>query len=185
MTEQNRKPLMEESAVRRALSRMAREVTEKAGGTQSLVLMGIHRRGDEIAGLLRDEIQKAEGSTPALGSLDITLYRDDLGSIGPRPVVGESHLPPEGIDGKVIVIVDDVLYTGRSARAALNELMDWGRPARFYLCVLLDRGGRELPIQPDVVGKTVEAKPGQRVDVYVKELDGRDEVIMDEAAATA
>ena len=170
---QTRKPLMDESAVRRALSRMASEITERAGGIDQLVLMGIHRRGDEIAGLLRDEIAKSEGRAPALGSLDITLYRDDLGSIGPRPVVGETSLPPDGIDGKVVVIVDDVLYTGRTARAALNELMDWGRPARIYLCVLLDRGGRELPIQPDIVGRTVEVIGNRRVEVLMPTQDGK------------
>lgn len=168
-----RTPLMDESAVRRALSRMAREITELNGGTERLVLMGIHRRGDEIAALLREEIQKAEGALPALGSLDITLYRDDLGSLGPRPVVGESALPAVGIDGKVVVIVDDVLFTGRTARAALNELMDWGRPARIYLCVLVDRGGRELPIQADIVGRQVEVIGNRRVEVLVPALDGR------------
>ena len=168
-----RTSLMQESAVRRALSRMAREITERNGGAEGLVLMGIHRRGDEIAALLRDEIHKAEGTQPALGSLDITLYRDDLGVIGPRPVVGESTLPPEGIDGRVIVIVDDVLFTGRTARAALNELMDWGRPSRAYLCVLVDRGGRELPIQPDIVGRSVELIGNRRVEVLVPALDGR------------
>ncbi len=170
---QTHTPLMDESAVRRALSRMAREVTERTGGTDRLVLMGIHRRGDEIAALLREEIHKAEGTAPALGSLDITLYRDDLGTLGPRPVVGESVLPPEGIDGKIIVIVDDVLFTGRTARAALNELMDWGRPSLIYLCVLVDRGGRELPIQPDIVGRKVEVIGNRRVEVLVPALDGR------------
>ena len=168
-----RTPLMDESAVRRALSRMAREIVEKTGGLERLVLMGIHRRGDEIAALLRDEIEKGEGAPPPTGSLDITLYRDDLGAIGPRPVVGESSLPPEGIDGKVVVIVDDVLNSGRTARAAIDELMDWGRPSRILLCVLADRGGRELPIQPDIVGKKVEVSPKKKVDVLVPALDGR------------
>lgn len=167
-----RTPLMDEKAVRRALSRMAREITERTGGTEGLVLMGIHRRGDEISALLRDEIHKAEGVRPALGSVDITLYRDDLGVIGPRPVVGESTLPPDGIDGRTVVIVDDVLYTGRTARAALNELMDWGRPSRVYLCVLVDRGGRELPIQPDIVGRKIEVIGNRRIEVLVPELDG-------------
>ncbi len=169
---QTRTPIMDEKAVRRALSRMAREITERTGGPEGLVLMGIHRRGDEIAALLRDEIQKAEGIEPALGSVDITLYRDDLGTIGPRPVVGESTLPPDGIDGRIVVIVDDVLYTGRTARAALNELMDWGRPSRVYLCVLVDRGGRELPIQPDIVGRKIEVIGNRRIEVLVPELDG-------------
>ena len=170
---QTRNPLMDESAVRRALSRMAREVTERTGGTEQLVLMGIHRRGDEIAALLHDEIEKAEGKPVSLGSLDITLYRDDLGTVGPRPVIGESTLPPEGIDGRVVVIVDDVLYTGRTARAALNELMDWGRPSKVYLCVLIDRGGRELPIQPDIVGRKVEVIGNRKIEVLVPALDGR------------
>lgn len=172
---QTRTPLMDERAVRRALSRMASEIVERAAGTERLVLMGIHRRGDEIAALLGEEIRKAEGTPPPIGSLDITLYRDDLAVIGPRPVVGESRLPAGGIDGRVVVIVDDVLYTGRTIRAALDELMDWGRPTRIYLCVLVDRGSaaRELPIQPDSVGRSVELSHGKRVDVLVPELDGQ------------
>ena len=93
--------------------------------------------------------------------------------LGPRPLLGESTIPPEGIDGRVVVIVDDVLYTGRTSRAALNELMDWGRPARVYLCVLIDRGGRELPIQADIVGRSVEVIGKRRIEVLVPALDGR------------
>ena len=164
---------MDEAAVRRALARMAREIVEKNDGTGNMVLMGIHRRGDEIAGLLQEEIESAEGVKVPVGTLDITLYRDDLAAIGPRPVVGESELPADGIDDRAVVIVDDVLYTGRTARAALNELMDWGRPSRIWLCVLADRGGREIPVQPDVVGRRVEVGRGQRVEVLVPGLDGR------------
>ena len=164
---------MDEAAVRRALARMAREIVEKNEGTGNMVLMGIHRRGDEIAGLLQEEIEAAEGVKVPVGTLDITLYRDDLAAIGPRPVVGESELPADGIDDRAVVIVDDVLYTGRTARAALNELMDWGRPSRIWLCVLADRGGREIPVQPDVVGRRVEVGRGQRVEVLVPGLDGR------------
>ncbi len=117
-------------------------------------------------------IKASDGVTVPRGALDITLYRDDLQTVGPRPVVGPTDVPGE-IDGKNVVIVDDVLYTGRTIRAALDELADFGRPARIALAVLIDRGGRELPIQPDIVGKKVDARPGERVDVLVEELDGR------------
>ena len=164
---------MKEAAIQRAIARMAREIVEKNDGTDSLVLMGIHRRGVQIAESIRWEIGRAEGVEAELGSIDITLYRDDLMTIGPRPVIGESELPSGGIDEKAVVIVDDVLYTGRTTRAALDELMDWGRPARIYLCVLVDRGGRELPVQPDIVGKRVQILKHQQVRVVVPEIDGR------------
>ncbi len=167
-----RTPVMDAKAVERAIARMAREVIEMNAGGARLMLMGIHRRGVQLAHLLQAEIERAEGLSVPLGTLDITLYRDDLMVIGPRPVIGESELPPDGIDDQVVVIVDDVLFTGRTARAALNELMDWGRPARIYLCVLVDRGGRELPIRPDIVGKSIEVMPNQTVEVLVPELDG-------------
>jgi pyrimidine operon attenuation protein/uracil phosphoribosyltransferase len=173
MTPHERLALMDDAAVRRALARMAREIVERNAGVEGLVLMGIRRRGDHLAALLRDEIRSAEGVDVPVGVLDITLYRDDLAAVGPRPVVGETELPPEGLDGRTIVLVDDVLYTGRTVRAALDEIMDWGRPARILLCVLADRGGREIPVQPDVVGRVVEVAGGQRVDVLVPELDGR------------
>lgn len=172
MRESQRVCLMDREAVERALARMARELVEKNGGPQNLVLMGIHRRGVQLAALLQAEIEKAEGVPIPGGSLDITFYRDDLMTIGPRPVVGESELPPDGIDETSVVIVDDVLHTGRTARAAMNELMDWGRPSRILLCVLVDRGGREVPIQPDVVGKVQEDLPDAHVEVLVPELDG-------------
>lgn len=164
---------MDDAAVRRALARMGREIVERTGGVDGLVLMGIRRRGDRLAALLRDEIERAEGRSPPTGALDITLYRDDLAVVGPRPVIGETDLPPEGIDGRTVVLVDDVLYTGRTVRAALNELMDWGRPARVLLCVLAERDGRELPIQADIVGRRVDVPGGERVEVLVPEEDDR------------
>ena len=173
MAQDDRIHVMDEADVHRAVARMAREIVERNGGTEGLALMGIHRRGTDIASLLRDEIERASGERVAYGSIDITLYRDDLMTIGPRPVVGASELPESGIDDQSIVIVDDVLYRGRTARAALDELTDWGRPKRIYLCVLVDRGGRELPIQPDIVGRMVPVMENQRVDVLVPELDGR------------
>jgi len=167
-------PVMDDTAVRRAVARMAREIIEKSGGTEGLAVMGIHRRGIQIAELLREEIRTAEGMDVPAGSIDISLYRDDLEEIGPRPIIGGSELPNSGIDGKTIVLVDDVQHTGRTARAAINELMDWGRPGRILLCVLVDRGGRELPIQPDVVGRHVEVlEDHQSVEVLVPQLDGR------------
>lgn len=172
MNESQRVCLLDQSAVERALARMARELVEKNGGTENLVLMGIHRRGVQLAAHLKDEIDKVEGASIPTGSLDITFYRDDLMTIGPRPVIGESELPAQGIDEKAVVIVDDVLHTGRTARAAMNELMDWGRPSRILLCVLVDRGGREVPIQPDVVGRVQEDLPDAHVEVLVPELDG-------------
>jgi pyrimidine operon attenuation protein / uracil phosphoribosyltransferase len=173
MTDPERHLLMDERAVGRALARMAREIVEKNNGVQGLRLMGIQRRGVQLAHRIAAEIERAENQIPPVGTLDITLYRDDLTAIGPRPVLGETRLPPGGIDGCNLVIVDDVLYTGRTARAALDELADFGRPSRIWLCVLIDRGGRELPIQPDITGRAVEVAAAEVVEVLVPELDGR------------
>ncbi|MGH7445664.1 MAG: bifunctional pyr operon transcriptional regulator/uracil phosphoribosyltransferase PyrR [Longimicrobiales bacterium] len=172
-SEPQRQLLMDERAVVRTLARMARQIVELNAGVDGLALVGIQRRGVQLAERLADEIERAESDRPPVGTLDITLYRDDLTAIGPRPVLGETRLPDSGIDDLKLVIVDDVLYTGRTARAALDELADFGRPGRIFLCVLVDRGGRELPIQPDVVGRVVKVEHGQRVEVLVPELDER------------
>lgn len=163
---------MDAPAVEQALSRMADDVVRLAGDADELVLVGIHRRGVQLADLLADAIDERSDLSIATGSLDITLYRDDLMVVGPRPVVGQTRLPPGGIDGRTVCIVDDVLYTGRTVRAALDELADFGRPRRTLLAVLVDRGGRELPIQADVAGERVEVPEGGRVEVMVPEIDG-------------
>ncbi|MFM8302419.1 MAG: bifunctional pyr operon transcriptional regulator/uracil phosphoribosyltransferase PyrR [Gemmatimonadota bacterium] len=164
-------------AVARTISRMADEILELNAGLDRLVFVGIQRRGVQIADRLADVIRDREGADVPRGALDITLYRDDLQTVGPRPVVGRTQIPVD-IDDQVVVIVDDVLFTGRTIRAALDELADFGRPARIMLAVLVDRGGRELPIHADVIGKRIEVGPGGRVDVFVPILDGRDEVVV-------
>ncbi len=169
--------LLDARAIDRTLRRIADEIVEHNGGTDDLVIVGIERRGVQLADRIVSIIEKQEQTTITRGALDITLYRDDLQTIGPRPVVGRTQLPLT-LDGKRVVIVDDVLYTGRTIRAALDELADFGRPARIALVVLVDRGGRELPIHADVVGRTVDVPAGQRVDVLLSEVDGRDAVIL-------
>jgi pyrimidine operon attenuation protein/uracil phosphoribosyltransferase len=177
----SRSSLLDARAIKRALDHMAKEIIELCGGTDRLVLVGIQRRGVELAERLARLIGAATGHEVGRGALDITLYRDDLETVGPKPVIGLTHLPGE-IAGKCVVIVDDVLYTGRTIRAALNELTDFGRPDRIGLSVLIDRGGRELPIQADVVGKTIAARRGDRIDVLLEEVDGRDAVELVKAA---
>jgi pyrimidine operon attenuation protein / uracil phosphoribosyltransferase len=167
--------LLDARAVDRTLRRMADEIVELNNGTDDLIIVGIQRRGVQLAERIVRLINEREDAEVPQGALDITLYRDDLQTVGPRPVVGPTDLPWT-LEGKTVVIVDDVLYTGRTVRAALDELADFGRPSRIALAVLVDRGGRELPIQPDVVGKRVEVGPKDRVDVLVEELDGQDGV---------
>jgi pyrimidine operon attenuation protein/uracil phosphoribosyltransferase len=156
---------------------MADQILELNAGTERLVIVGIQRRGVQLADRIVRIIAAQEGTTVASGALDITLYRDDLQTVGPRPVVG-STLLPWTLEDQRVVIVDDVLYTGRTVRAALDELADFGRPSRIALAVLIDRGGRELPIHADIVGRKVDVTPGDRVDVLVEDLDGRDEVVI-------
>ncbi|MGQ0647637.1 MAG: bifunctional pyr operon transcriptional regulator/uracil phosphoribosyltransferase PyrR [Gemmatimonadaceae bacterium] len=167
--------VLNSQAVARTLRRMAEEIVELFDGTDGVILVGIQRRGVQLADRIAAVIESTEGVRVPRGALDITLYRDDLQTVGPRPVVGKTDLP-WAVDGKNIVIVDDVLYTGRTIRAALDELADFGRPARIALAVLVDRGGRELPIHADVVGKRMEVPDGSRVDVLVTELDHEDGV---------
>lgn len=167
---------MNAQAVARTLRRMSDEIVELFEGADDLILVGIQRRGVQLADRIAAIIAERESVEVPRGALDITLYRDDLQSVGPRPVVGRTDLP-WAIDGKRVVIIDDVLYTGRTIRAALDELADFGRPARIVLAVLVDRGGRELPIHADIVGRRIDTRAGSRIDVSVRELDGDDAVL--------
>ena len=169
--------ILDARALARTLRRMADEIVELNNGTDGLIVVGIQRRGVQLAARIVALIAEREKVDVPQGALDITLYRDDLQTVGPRPVVGPTNIPVD-IDGRHVVIVDDVLYTGRTVRAALDELADFGRPRRIALAVLIDRGGRELPIAPDVVGKVTDVRPGQRVDVLIEELDAQDAVII-------
>jgi pyrimidine operon attenuation protein/uracil phosphoribosyltransferase len=169
--------VLDARAFDRTLRRMADEIVELNNGIEGLVIVGIQRRGVQLAAQIVSTIAEREKADVPTGALDITLSRDDLQTVGPRPVVGQTRIPVD-IDGMHVVIVDDVLYTGRTIRAALDELADFGRPRRIGLAVLIDRGGRELPIQPDIVGKTISLEPSQRVDVLVEELDGRNAAII-------
>ena len=167
----------------RALARMASELVEQTAGGEDMVLVGIQRRGVQLADRLAALLQPQLTRPLRRGTLDITLYRDDLQAIGPRPEVHETRLPPD-LDGTTVVIVDDVLFTGRTVRAALDEIADFGRPRRVLLAVLVDRGGRELPIAADITGLTVTSTPGDHVAVLVRELDGADAVDLIRGAAT-
>lgn len=168
--------LMDRAQIDEALSRMAREVAGREGSEQ-LALVGIRSRGVPLARRLAGRISSLTGVSVPMGILDITLYRDDLTDIASQPVVRETRLPFP-IDGRRIVLVDDVLFTGRTARAAIDQLIDFGRPQRIELLVLVDRGGRELPIQADYVGLNARVPPGQMVQVYLTEEDGRDQVVL-------
>jgi pyrimidine operon attenuation protein/uracil phosphoribosyltransferase len=169
--------VLDARALDRTLRRMADQIVELNAGCENLVLVGIQRRGVQLAERIVRIIEAQEKVRVASGALDITLYRDDLQTVGPRPVVGATSLP-WALDDQRVVIIDDVLYTGRTVRAALDELADFGRPSRIALAVLIDRGGRELPIHADIVGRRIDVAPGQRVDVFIEELDGRDEVLI-------
>jgi pyrimidine operon attenuation protein/uracil phosphoribosyltransferase len=173
---------MDERAVKRALVRIAHEIVEENGGTDGLLLIGIQRRGVQLAEIIRDEILKFEGVEVPLGVMDITLYRDDLQEVAEQPIVEETFLPFD-MTGRVVVIVDDVLYTGRTVRAALDQITDFGRPRKILLAVLVDRGHREIPIRADFVGKNVPTSMMQQIKVKVRELDGELAVDLVERAA--
>lgn len=163
--------LMDESAVRRTLTRMTHEIIEKNKGTENLYLVGIKRRGVPLSHILAENIKKFEKCDVPVGYIDITLYRDDLSETNELPKASDSSLPFD-LSGKTVVLVDDVIYTGRTARAAIEAVFSYGRPAAIQLAVLIDRGHRELPIRPDFVGKNIPTSKGEIVSVMVEEFDG-------------
>lgn len=171
------KIIMTATDIRRAVTRIAHEIVEKNQGCENLVFMGMHTRGVPLAHRLAGQIKDFEEADVPVGALDISLYRDDLSSRGLQPVVQPTTVPTD-IDDKIIILVDDVLYTGRSIRAALDELIDFGRPLAIQLAVLVDRGHRELPIRADYVGKNVPTAKSEDVAVRLREIDGKEEVVI-------
>jgi len=173
--------VMDADRVSRSLTRIAHEILERNRGVQELALVGIRARGVPLATRIAADLRQLTGVDVPVGALDITLYRDDLmlHAVGPQPVIRRTEIP-FSIDDKVILLVDDVLYTGRTIRAALDALIDFGRPRAIQLVALVDRGHRELPIRADYVGRNIPTSRQQSVQVRLQELDGRDEVEVEE-----
>ena len=171
--------VMDAERISRALTRIAHEIVEHNRGLSDLALVGVRSRGVPIAHRLAEDLKKITGHDIPVGALDITLYRDDLmgASVGVSPLVRKTEIP-FSIDGRTIILVDDVLFTGRTTRAALDALTDFGRPKSIQLVVLVDRGHRELPIKADYVGKNVPTSRQESVQVTLRELDGADEVVL-------
>ncbi|HEV8662348.1 MAG TPA: bifunctional pyr operon transcriptional regulator/uracil phosphoribosyltransferase PyrR [Candidatus Methylomirabilis sp.] len=176
--------ILDGQGISRALTRIAHEVLERNKGTDEVVLVGLRSRGIELARRLSRKIKEIEGIEVPVGALDVTLYRDDLGKVGVQPVVRRTEIPFT-VDEKKVVLVDDVLYTGRTVRAALDSLMDLGRPRLIQLAVLVDRGHRELPVRADYVGKNVPTSQQERVQVLLEEEDGVDRVVILEPEPSA
>jgi pyrimidine operon attenuation protein/uracil phosphoribosyltransferase len=177
------KVVLDDEDMRRTLTRIAHEIVENGGEPERLALVGIHRRGAMLAARLRELLAALHGIDVPLGDLDIAFYRDDVTLRAGSPVVHATHLDFD-VDGRTVVIVDDVLFTGRTVRAAIEALFDYGRPARVQLAVLVDRGHRELPLRPDYIGKNLPTAQSERVYVRVTELDGEDSVTISEQEAT-
>lgn len=169
--------LLDDQAIARALTRIAHEIVERNKGVDDIYLVGIHRRGVPLAWRIAKEIEAIEEKKIDVGYLDITFYRDDLSLLAANPIVEGSNVQCN-LPDTTIVLVDDVLYTGRTVRAAIDALFDMGRPKQIQLAVLIDRGHRELPIRPDFVGKNVPTSKAERVEVEIEEIDGQDRVVL-------
>lgn len=169
--------LMDERAVQRALTRVAHEIVEKNKGLSNLVLIGIQRRGVPMAHRVASILEQIEGFMPPVGILDITFYRDDLSKLSVHPVVNGTDIP-FNINDKTVVLIDDVLYTGRTVRAAIEAVFDMGRPAAIQLAIMIDRGHRQLPFRADFVGKNIPTSNTESIHVELKEIDGQDRVVL-------
>lgn len=169
--------LMSSPEIDRTLQRLAHEIVEKTGGTRHLALIGIRRRGVPLASRIAQAMRGIDGVDVPVGTLDITLYRDDLSKVAPQAVLQSSDIP-FAVDNMELVLVDDVLYTGRTIRAAMNGLFDLGRPKRVTLCVLIDRGHREMPIEAEYVGRTVQTSTTEIIEVRLREIDHEDRVVL-------
>jgi pyrimidine operon attenuation protein/uracil phosphoribosyltransferase len=176
---QRKSVVMDALQIHRTIMRIAHEIVERNKGVENLILVGIQKRGVPLAERLVVAIEQFEGVRVPVGAIDITLYRDDLQMISQVPIVGETAIKND-ITGRVIVLVDDVLFTGRTVRAALDELIDFGRPSAIQLAVLVDRGHREFPIRADFVGKNVPTSPNETVEVLLTEIDGEELVVLGE-----
>ncbi len=179
MTLKEKAEIVDADGLRRIVTRIAHEIVERNKGVEDLILVGIRRRGVPLASRMATKIREFEGQAPYEGSLDITLYRDDLSTVSHQPVVGSSEIPVD-INNKVVVLVDDVLFTGRTVRAAMDALIDFGRPRSIQLAVVIDRGHRELPIRADFVGKNVPTSRREVIGVKLAEIDGVDSVVIKE-----
>jgi pyrimidine operon attenuation protein/uracil phosphoribosyltransferase len=177
MTFKEKAKIMDKEAIEKALVRIAHEILEKEKDMGKVAIIGIKNRGAYLGERLADKIESIAGQRPSVGALDITLYRDDLTQVSEQPVVHATEINFD-IDGKKIVLVDDVLFTGRTIRCALDALIDFGRPGEIQLAVLIDRGHRELPIRPDYVGKNVPTSLKEIIEVKLAEADGKDEVVI-------
>lgn len=169
--------IMDEKAINRSITRLSHEIIEKNKGIEDVVLIGIHTRGVPLAKRLASKIKEIENADVSVASLDITLYRDDLSKIDDNPIVNKSQIGV-GINDKNVVLVDDVIFTGRTVRAAMDALIDIGRPKTIQLAVLVDRGHRELPIRPDFIGKNVPTSKKEVISVHLDEVDKENEVVI-------
>lgn len=177
MGEYEKAQILDENGIKRSLKRIAHEIVEKNKGVQDVILVGIRRRGVPLAERLAESIREIEGKKVTVGKLDITLYRDDLTALSDQPLVHGTDIPDD-VKGKIIILVDDVLYTGRTIRAAMDAIVDMGRPRCIQLAVLIDRGHRELPIRADYIGKNVPTSKKELIHVKMSEIDGEDGVVI-------